>query len=68
MQHGCHTLTPRPHPWEPRILDVACGDLLKLADPACCECHRARGDMPGEQLLALGAKLHPGASLPAAQS
>ena len=68
MQHGCHTLTPRPHPWEPRILDVACGYLLKLADPACCECHRARGDMPGEQLLALGQKLHPGASLPVAQS
>jgi hypothetical protein len=59
----CNTTDPRPHPWEPRITDVACGFMLKLTDPRCHGCIRQRSDWPGEQLAALGEQLHPNASL-----
>ena len=60
--NACLTHAPVRHPWEPRIQDVACGYMLKLSDPACAGCYRARDEMPGDQLSVIGQKLHTSAT------
>jgi hypothetical protein len=52
-RHHCNHPTPRPHPWNPRIPDVACGYDQRLSDPRCHGCHRARPESPLDQLAAL---------------
>ena len=56
--YACFTLVPQPHPWEPRILDVACGYFEKNTDLRCQGCYRCRDELPGQQLINLNYKLN----------
>lgn len=54
--HGCWTDQPLPHPWEPRITDVACGYDDRMTEPKCAGCHRQRAESPLDQLRAIDAR------------
>lgn len=47
---GCWRAVPLPHPWHPSIPDCACGFDLRLHDPRCRGCFRARPESPRMQL------------------
>lgn len=55
-RHGCWRDEPLRHPFEPRILDTACGFDSRMVDLKCAGCHRQREESPLDQLRALDAR------------
>jgi len=53
LKYGCHSSTPRAHPWCKEIEDTACGYDFRMVDDRCRDCHRARDETPLDQLAAL---------------
>jgi hypothetical protein len=53
---GCWRTKPLPHPWEPRILDTACGYDERMRHAGCAGCHRQREESPLDQLRAMDAR------------
>lgn len=56
LSYSCRTDTPKPHPWDTRISDVACGYAERAYDRRCDGCRNQHRLSALEQLQELSAQ------------